>query len=1836
MIHKRLKVLLLSAAFLSLPAVKAYDWKATGDHVGADGFAYDANNEYQEGDRIITSSDVIEDPSGETGANTTMRKIGRLRSKSFKKGRRVFSPVGFTRGESGGGTGSGDNTSFESTVADSVLNIYGTLNGKANGDACALKVDGDIILKATHADMTVNIMSDVSFIPYIDPTGDAQGQGGSYTGAGYAQIHCDVEAGKKIEFNIDHNVEFMGRTLAGTNTTYEPMDMFVSFRGRGEVFFNMANGTSIKFSGDVDDTFAVDMLHRTDSDLSIDGVSNNAAGTKVLICMDQTQDDVNKGLNKVTFRRKAFDAEDQRLMVYVGPNSGFSYVSDDVTGKAYQTDASYGDFGSVAFDVSNQGTGRMVLFLQGARKFGWEMTDKHGNALYTPSDPEYYKVAERYLFNDASFVVAGVKVNSFLAADLRKTLNYSIPAGGQAIMRVIDELAYDARSGSYAPSVSDTRGLLLVNDTETVAKLASDNYWDFWNGDVPSGENTVMRSVQQKLFKNRARRFSRANEEQAGVTVFGHEWSYSFGIADAVNLRNTRPGFVLGVNGMMDVYDHTFLDYVVGTVNRPDDLALNDYQDYNDPAKSRAIVANHNPAGFVMDGLDEKLFTQHLSLFEAANPAVSLHPVQAEVNLRGNGAVFMRACANQSLGYIESLWQLAIPGNSGTKMFRKAFGKSKLPSKFYRQLRATSEDGGSTVVNPLDVPTLNWDEILVVGQSKYNGYNLNIIPDVTSIDGQNVLEVQGPVSIDGLANNSVIDSSTGQARDYASVVTNAGAVCAKTIAIDYTGAELQARPLVLNSYYDAYNSPVVYLNDTLAFDAANFVHSDVTKLVDGMPNESFPAIKGGERMFFSDKIWSLSADDALTNRYRFPELHIRNGELQLQESLNMAGVRFVVTDEHGDLTGGNTSTVRFFDHGPVNDSNFSGYGRLLQLGSYNNTMNDAKPNWVTESGYINVFKQNPAPTEQGSVPGVVQMSMNVGNQFPASTNPSDYDTQRALHLILTSVMDKGGTNVAAGWMDINGDSSGSSFPYQTTNYKNPLLEEQPSTDPASQFSVDALKIPAAAIKLEQGTLGFSGFDKDGNAAKTPISERDAQGVVFVNHGGEISTNEATVLLDAMVVQRVWNDYNFAGDARVTELTGIIDLPHELSSFTKNGGIQAFNLTQEMMNARSDETGGYVRLSFNNTNLGRDIDNRSGANEVVINWFNRNENPQVDATPNRNLAALGAKVKRSKPSFRSPADASLDGPIAKPALLFYIGSDDDIRQLRVAGATITNPFMIEMSGDDVTRKFGRVREFASQPSEVDLNTGHRVSEGAHAVLFGVLGGRMGLGSSEWNDYSANPWNILGKEYVQIGVEGDCVVDVNSNLIVADNQALVAVDSFGQGQVQRVTFTSVDEREIRVPSGVELDLSSFGYGDNIQQIAFGGKVKLVVETGATIRGPRSPQGGVVLYFNDEAQLVFEAPSDRASGNKPYAGLDNDERCKLIGKFQIWLNKSAQISINDGVLVGVQSDTSTPVTDVTISLNRSSRFNIGDANTAGGAFEVGNPVSVDGGSIKFNLSSRHMDSTFQINRSGFLGLGAGVVEKQSNPNGSAESTNNPELDANGLAVLNNGVPVFNPADDAWQVVPRYNVDKVTIGFSAGTFAHNNLYDGSDANASLLAIGPCAAYDVKLGVPATALIKGGGNIMLVPSTLPADLTTEGILVNAWDYGTQFPDGTQYGVMASGLQIAQRADIDTRVPYNNSGWEYTGSTPEEFFSLLDMQNYPDEKTGYVAAGLALSSSAPMRIAYQTLDASNSKYPTTDELIVRSDITTIEGDSFVNSLVAGAAIGIETSAVGPTSFGSPA
>ncbi|QQR48791.1 hypothetical protein IPF37_04490 [bacterium] len=1799
MARKRLRILLLAAALFSLPfqKVKAFYWLPVGDGVDVNGFAT-TGGIYDGGDRIYTP--IMRSEDAKKNVTPTKKKAAEL--KSVPPGFVV--PVDY-------------NTSWEATSGDSTLNLVGLLNG--TGDPVELKVDGDVTIKALTVDGTVNVCTPVTFIPYTNPDGNPINDG-----LGYSQIQFEVAEGRTMTVNVDHNLEFRGITPGGNvlrsgvtrageeEATQQGLDLYLTFRGRGQTTFRMANGVAIKFTGDIDATNPVDVLNN----YAFTGFSNNAGGTKVLITMDQTQDDINNGRCKVLFQRKNFLEQTERCLVMVGPNSILSYVSIDQSGLDYLENPGNGGFGSVAFDPSNAGTGRMILLIMGAYTFGFE------SGLFTPADPEFYQRQFVYPFNDGTVIVAGHRVAGYDPAQIRTTLNYSVPAGAQAIFKVCDDLAYKNRDlmSAYDPAPAGRRGLLVVNDAQSVGKRMSDPYYDFFNGAIPGEEGFLRDRGMGKLNKRAHKKCRRGsfpqliNEEEEGFggSSLGHEWSASFGVDLDSYYRNSRTCFIVGVNGLLDIYHNTFFDYVAGSINQPDILARADF--------GADVIKKKNPAAFVIDGIDTTLFSDQISQFTAADPAARGLDgvVTAQIKFRGNGSAHFRCAASSKYGYIFGLWSKLV-----------TFGEEE------------EEGEGLIISSPralvCDNPNFDWDAALIVDSSVlYDGQKLAAGQhSKTNGEGEHVFENEGLLKVVSVANTTLVDPSTGLPRDYASTVENAGFLSMPTITFDYTGHEVDTRPLVRNHSYDRYNSPAIFLNNNASFYNSTIQHSDVTKCVNGLPNSSDPALTGGERLFFADTLFVFDGSDR--DRYRWPELRFYNNILDLEESLNASGIRFVVQDYPKIATsdGNNNSIVRFFDHGDVNDTFFLGHGRLFMMGTHNNRMADGSTNLVTESAYTNVFKIN-GPGDGSSA--TLNLSLQNGDQFPVSVNPDEYAAQRAHHLFLHSCPNLGTCNMAIGWPTIQGDSSLTSFPYANTAY-GPIPKETLSSNPDDLFNLDALLLPPAVVTVDGQFITFGGFDSLGTpvAARGPITRFDNKGTVYANHGGRLTVASPTdpgsvppeVIVDTVIAQRVWNDWNLAGTTRVTDLSGRVDLPHDQSTFLPNAAVQPWGFTAAMFAARSAETDGLVRLGgFFNQDLGRVRYDRSGAEDVVINWNNiEGDDHLFDDIHRSPLASRFASVRR-RPITR--LTEIIDFAIDRPDNLLFVGAGEDIRQLRVAGATQSNPFYLLVTGDAINPVSGRVREFVSVPLTQDNPFDDVVGAGDHGILFLENGGRIGLGTREINSHSGgNSWKILGKDHVQIVPLGDGIIDLNADLVIEDRQALIASTQFSSVVSNRLTFYSDLPREIRVIAGGELDLSSFGQSENLQQIAFGGQVRLIMEPGSIIRFPSNPVGGVVLYFNDQSQLIFEGPFEPQTEVRCYANSDaaQADRIKIVGIGQIWGNKDAQIMVNNNALVGVQNDDVSLFTDIIISMNRQSNFNIGTPEVSGGAFEVGNPSSVLGGEINFTLSTIGENAGMFVGRGGFFGLAAGVINRPGNLNGDAVQSQNPVLDIDGFALLDeDDLPVFTPdTTHAWQVQGLFEVNNITIDLQAGFIDHARIYDGSHREASLMAFGPIAFnWQVNVNGQNYVAVRGGGNVMFVPDA--------GVVrrVNVWDYAGLLPNDEHYSLFASAPLMIDRDDIAGTASFATAGRSLFTNSQDSFFNFMTIRPFVDQPRKKVAFSRDLLDN---RAGYLNHGVVNPVYATDVDRIVRVENPRIVGGEPDEALESGALIGQPNGNADPVAFG---
>lgn len=1801
--NQNLRRILLCAALAGLSFIhtKAYDWVPVGNSVDADGFAL-LFGSYVSGDYI--------------GADA---------------------PIDFRNRPSATA-----NPPFYT-----ILNVYGnlysnnpSLGGFQTGGQCSLKVNGNVVLDATFADMTINIQEDVVFEPYFNPP-VAGVESLVLPEAPCSQLYFKTAFGTKITINVDHNLEFRGKTDGD-----EFKDLIVTFAGRGTTIFNMADGTTIKFNGQIDTSSPQVLLDCETGLFSTCPIpSSNAGGCKVFVLMDQTLDDVNSGREKVRFQRQNIQGSDfdtnQRVLIEVGPNSVFTYLSTNPTGEASEL---FSDgYAVVQCDVSNgafqsgpNGRGRMIWFIRGAYLIDTDpFLPSEGED--TIPNPCFGKKIEKYLFNDGALLINGHFVEDFepatisgctLATESEEAFpgyDFSKPAGIKAIFRVCDTLhLQEGIDGSgvegnpYNPQIENRRGLLVVNENMTASKYFSDPYWDLYT--------------------------------DPALGFIGVEFAQS----NPVNaLFNTRRGVVLGVNGQLDVYHNTFFDHVSGTINVCDPLAECDFG-LPENGGTEGIIKKRNPSAFAIDGLDTALFINGnpfildfednptASQFIAANPYVRNHISRAEILLRGTGTVYVRESAASDLGYLYKLFS---------------------PSE------AIDPD-------PLNNTFLDWTNALAVGNGTYDGYKLSPNEHTKqSGEGEHVLDVEGLLDVASIVNTAV--NPDGSTRVYSSLITNSGVFNAASILIDYTGREvlfgddsLISRPLDLGiTNYARYNSPTLFFNNFAQFTGSILRHSDVTKCVDCIPNISEPGMTGGERLWFGRTFWGDTDDNHVSdpNRFRFPELQLYNSILELQESLNFSGFRLVVKDipdvdlgQSGDTEvgrdGDNTSVIKFFDHGDFHDTCLTGHGRILLVGSRLNVMCDDINNCITDSAFINVFKHN-KPTLFDSLNNSSRptLSLQNGDQFSPevqaaidAVGPTLIDKQRAHHLICIAQpqpfgVDKlcvpcqtvtdcqASANIVIGWGDtatINDELAGNnspagdsgafpgSFPYPFPH--EPLIPPtvlDPFQDPIfipDPFTLDALRVPVATLSIDGSIMCFASFDKNGKSIPVPVLTDNDNGIVYVKHGGKITITRPPFIpipgtgerlsipnqcvFSTMLAQRVWNDYNFDGNTRVVRLTGIVDLPHDEVTFDESFGVQPYNFTATMFDARRFQTDGLVRLSFENEERPRRLalGNDSGAEEVTIGWRFR-DCPDLNTDfiglfgTAGNILPKSLKHKAISDTLKwlTRATESVNTPVDRPTDLLYIGPGDDIVQMKVAGATMSDPFALEISGDGVRPTNARVREFVSLKSTNCVAADRFISEGAHAVLFLDFNGRIGLGSRAWNELSVNAWNLLGKDYVTICPLGDGCVDLNSNLLITDRLALIAGSTFGSTKVDRLTFYSQEPREIRIPAGGELDLSSFGQTGFRQEIAFAGQARLVIEEGATIRFPAVARGsegvsadGVVLYGNDTSNIVFEGSCGSSflpftdAVMSPNSDLNNapieEARIRLLGNGQIWLNKFASMIVNGNVFVGVETDPLTPQTDIIVSIQREGTWYIGDENVPGGTFQVGNPTNFNTEeqthTINFALLMNGPNALFHIDREGFFGFGAGIKNKDGAPNGDASPTNNPVLDPDGFAAIvarpGDGVlvPVFNPAFDAstgvWQVQALNNVNVIRVELTEGIIEHRNIFDGTTNNSSLWALGPAQNYFFALSNnnDGGAFVRGGGNMMLVPESATENAP---IFVNIWDYAGPLVNFEQYSILASGPLLLDRALDVPSTSFGIGGHSYNfvplfGASPEgQLFNLL-------------------------------------------------------------------------------------
>lgn len=1417
------------------------------------------------------------------------------------------------------------------------------------------------------------------------------------------------------------NMDLSTQNVADTNV-YVNSEMTISFRGKaptspsttqqhsgsGQTVFSLANGKKLVFTTMIEDKVSHNI------------VPTNApgyVGVKVLVAMDQSRNEVvNQGVNKVVFQRDNYLTGPNDCSVEIGYNSFLTFVSVNYTGYDSTTNPTYSDilpndngtniesYAAIAFDVSNKQGGRMILNINGGPQ---------PNSFVDGS----FMMVGNFLRNSTSGDTPGFYTSN---NDLRNHVDFSQVAGCQAFMRVIDNVAYNQdlqyqdalNPGSgglpgVVAGVPTRRGLLIQSQNSSFRSFASNTYGD-------------------------------------------QGWFYQQ-IFNAGNGRYpVRHGFVLGVNGVIDVGHNLFVEYEADIANQlfdPNAIGLSTL--YNSLVSANISSPNlvfktHNPSAMLVDGLGPVLVNV------ATPPAAPNYVDQIKYVAHEDPTIIRRA-------------EIDLRGNA----------------------------------------SINFHGMLLPTDGVFDGFRLPAAGETLG-DGVQVLDMEGGLVVRSLDDNFVPSNpatTNPLGMHPGSMYSKAGVFRLASLWRSYDDREILdlsgvsssyvQRPLLVGNSYKRYDRASILTNATFDFIDMIYDHQDVSRsiVISNILN-SPPEIMGGEQAHFLNTVLGVANPDLSFWR-------IYNTQIQCHTSMCISGVRLVLRElpDYQSLLNiptplANQSSITMYNHGLSLDTLITGHGRVFLMGTALNEVAAGGTSDFLQNAYMNVFRDTGSSLTAGSsaINLPVTLSLTTEPEVPQGVSTNEKATQ-VFYMA-------NGSNVEIGWsspVGIYQDDNG------ITVYPWDHLDPASVTNASNKFTLDSNVEVPATLSFAGDFIYLGGEGPNGVGSPTEITGYGLGRVIYMGHGSNIQIVNEPITnrpyfgsSDATIAVRTWI-------SSVPGLSAQIHLPRE-QFFLKNP-IRAFGLNMSSLTAPGANA--FLHLSAL-TGGGLGTQAAIAWNQILRpsgslinlsylsddNWSPYSKSPELVQNPDLlTWPELTRAFQRST------------GPTTMPTQgLLQVTTGDYLDQLSVSGASLADPFVLYMTGD--LNGISQIREIVSEASEI-LSPG----EGSFARIFMDQGARLGLGSRELNANSANAWNLLGKNFVALIPNGDCQIDVNSNLIVYDPQPIIPTQNFGSSYINsggftvnpahRITFYAHDTKEVRVPAGKELDLSAFGQATTTisgsQQIAISGSVRLIFEPGSTLRFPNLVGAGVaarpVLYLNENSELIFEAIQDMnnkavgSSSSVKWATQADSTRARIriVGVGDIWLNKNAVMRINDNSLVSVESDVNTPNTQLTISMQRDSQLLLGGTNNQGGTFQVGNPLFnadgspyvVPGASINFVLRMASPTCKCVMGRNSLMAFGAAAVDR------------------------------FSSSINNWTVQPLQDVDSINLRLYQGTFDHSRIYAGNSAESSLMIIGPLnagAQYKIELGI-SNMNLRGGGNLMYLTrssTTVNTDVTTPNILSTA------------------------------------------------------------------------------------------------------------------------------------------
>ncbi len=449
----------------------------------------------------------------------------------------------------------------------------------------------------------------------------------------------------------------------------------------------------------------------------------------------------------------------------------------------------------------------------------------------------------------------------------------------------------------------------------------------------------------------------------------------------------------------------------------------------------------------------------------------------------------------------------------------------------------------------------------------------------------------------------------------------------------------------------------------------------------------------------------------------------------------------------------------------------------------------------------------------------------------------------------------------------------------------------------------------------------------------------------------------------------------------------------------------------------------------------------------------------------------------------------------------------VQQFQVQRSRICDVMHLYVNG-------GYIRELVFLP-------GNDVGDAAVAFLVVNNNGSVGLNSAKKGLDSLDTGMFFGVNGVILTPEGDGTIVLNDDVIINNVCPIVTGTSFGLTGQNTLNITSILPHKLIIKSTGILDLRQFTTVDQV--LEFSGQLSVVAEPGARII-----LGGGIINFTDQAQLYTQPVTDLPL----LAGTVDDInfspsildpiRVRMSGTGQVVFADDSSMVVGPNSIFGIESFAgAVNTTALQFTLQDQSSIQIGSAELPGGAFQVGDTTPSIGEihrTVSFNLTLDGEGALFQLDRSGFFGLGAGVADKED-------------------AIPNN-----------WAINCLSNVVSVTIAIPEGTFQSNQIVTGNNALASLFAIGGFISADFTFD-PVSSVILGGGNMVSLTCTSTIPLSSINPTVTGFSGPQPFVAGSV--PFASGIFASKPLLQDARKPQQ----PVIGLTPAGLFNYLSTPN---------------------------------------------------------------------------------